>query len=83
MVEWECSYHSGTNGKSPSKPWKTEYFPVLALFSTCPFLKLGVSTPIKILMLKLTGVGLRNGPLFFIRGGGTFFVKNCLQAVVG
>ena len=39
-------------------PLEIEHFPVLALFSTCPSLKSGTPTPIKILFPKLKRIDL-------------------------
>ena len=52
-------YVSGTNWKiSLQIPGKLGNFPVLALFFTCPSLKSGFPTPIKIIFLKLLRIGL-------------------------
>ena len=60
MVKWEMFLPFKDKGKdSPSKPWEIWHFSsFLPYFSTCPFLKSGRPTPIKIIFSELTRTDL-------------------------
>ena len=52
------SYHSRTNGNTPSKPWEIEHFPVLALFFYLSFSNVWRALPDKNFIFKLTRIDL-------------------------